>query len=518
MSVDLGVNLDLDLDLDAAGYDEDGCPTDVIDTTPLTCGGDPAAAALGATDLLPADPDGFTTTHPLAVTAPGPELATLLAIYDSRTLGDSDLVTYVAAAERLKAWTDAKALTATAELAARCARLRGVGTGADQVPAEQVAATELAAGLSLSPTGGRMRVELAESLRRLPRTRIALASGRIDLPKARAIADALTHLPDAAAQAVEAGALEKAGRQTLPQLTAGLRRAVLAADPAAAETRRQAARLERGVWRQALDDGMSRLEWVAPSVEVEAGYQWLTGHALLAQAGDRRRVRGQRAAGTSTADIDEIRTLDQCRSDVLADLATDGLAHDRLPTRHGRPAQIGVVVAASTLRGDDDEPAELVGVGPITAVAAREVAADGVWRRLLTDPAGQVIDISACTYQPPQAMQDLVNARDRTCRGPGCRMPAERCDLDHTEEWPCGPTCAANLTALCRTHHRVKTLTDASYRSDGHGGQLWTLPSGRGYHRLPEPILDHPALVARHATGPPDREPPPEAGPDVPPF
>lgn len=136
-----------------------------------------------------------------------------------------------------------------------------------------------------------------------------------------------------------------------------------------------------------------------------------------------------------------------------------------------------------------------------------------MWRRLLTDPAGQLVDISTDTYHPPQAMRDLVIARDRTCRGPGCRMPADRCDLDHTLEAPCGPTCPGNLCALCRTHHRLKTLTDTRYRPDRHGGQIWTLPSGRTYHRQPEPLLDHPGLVQHR-----DRTAPPTNGLDPPPF
>jgi hypothetical protein len=90
-------------------------------------------------------------------------------------------------------------------------------------------------------------------------------------------------------------------------------------------------------------------------------------------------------------------------------------------------------------------------------------------------------------------MRDLVLARDRTCRGPGCRSPADRCDLDHTVPWPTGPTSPANLRALCRSHHRLKTHTDTTHSAHDHGGgHTWTLPSGRTYTREPEPVLDRP--------------------------
>jgi predicted restriction endonuclease len=44
------------------------------------------------------------------------------------------------------------------------------------------------------------------------------------------------------------------------------------------------------------------------------------------------------------------------------------------------------------------------------------------------------------------------------CRWPGCTRSARTCDLDHIVPWPDGPTTADNLIALCRGHHRLKTL------------------------------------------------------------
>jgi hypothetical protein len=410
---------------------DQGVPTYVVDSAVLTCGTDPAAAALGPAELVPPDPG--MGPHPLATTPAGSGLATLLEVFDPATLTDAGLVAYVAAAERVKSWAEAAQAAATTELTGRCARLRGVGTGPEQVPAAQVAATELAAGLALTPAAARLRVELAASLNRLPGTRDALAAGRIDTVKARAIAEATDPLDPATAHTVETRVLGRAGRQTATMLRAALRRAVIAADPAAAETRRAAATAGRGVWRETLDHGQSRLEWVAPSEQIETAHQWITGLAQRARTGDRD---GARAAG----DVGDVRTLHQCRSDVLADLAEHALRHHDLPRHHGRAPQIHVVVAASTLLGLDDEPAELAGAGPLTAHTARRIAADGTWRRLLTDPAGHLVDLSTDTHEPTQAQRDHVTTRDRTCQGPGCRTPAARCDLDHTLQWPTGPT------------------------------------------------------------------------------
>jgi len=128
----------------------------------------------------------------------------------------------------------------------------------------------------------------------------------------------------------------------------------------------------------------------------------------------------------------------------------------------------------------DDLPAELAGYGPITAETARELAADATWRRILTDPAtGTVLDVGRTTYSPPPALAAHVRARDGTCRWFGCRRPAERCDLDHTEPHPRGPTAEYNLEALCRPHHRLKTHSTWSVVQHGGGVMAWTSPTGQ---------------------------------------
>ena len=96
-------------------------------------------------------------------TAPGPYLAALVGSVDPRALDADRLVELAAAAARLGSWAAEREAAATVELTARCARLRGVGPRVDEVPAEAVAATELAAGLALSAGAARLRVELADS-------------------------------------------------------------------------------------------------------------------------------------------------------------------------------------------------------------------------------------------------------------------------------------------------------------------------------------------------------------------
>ncbi len=157
--------------------------------------------------------------------------------------------------------------------------------------------------------------------------------------------------------------------------------------------------------------------------------------------------------------------------------------------RAGPPAiPISVTVSLDTLLGLSREPAELTGWGLLDPDTARDLAADGAWRRWLCDPTtGHLLDAGARIYRPSAALARFVRARDRTCRWPNCHQPAIRCDLDHTEAFEDGgPTTCANLCTLCRRHHRLKHESDGSYQQDPDGRTTWTDSHGRVHVRLPE--------------------------------
>ncbi|MGH8834787.1 MAG: DUF222 domain-containing protein [Actinomycetes bacterium] len=167
------------------------------------------------------------------------------------------------------------------------------------------------------------------------------------------------------------------------------------------------------------------------------------------------------------------RTMDQLRVDALVQMAQDSLrtgrlggdgTGQRLATAHGQRPLIQVTVPFSTLLGLDDQPGELAGYGPIPASVTRRIAADGTWRRLLTDLAtGALLDYGKTRYQPPPDLIDHVIARDRRCRFPGCGQPAYRCQIDHTVPSPDGPTADTNLGPLCLPHHVAKTHAGGGY-------------------------------------------------------
>ncbi|MFB4352284.1 DUF222 domain-containing protein [Microbacterium sp. LS_15] len=181
------------------------------------------------------------------------------------------------------------------------------------------------------------------------------------------------------------------------------------------------------------------------------------------------------------------RTLDQIRADLLADLLLAAIPSEALGT--GLDAihpRIQVTVAASTLAGADDRPAELDGYGPLDPDIARALAGRHTgWSRLFLDPSGLVVESD--TYTPTEAMRRFLRARDQHCRFPGCRMPVHRCEIDHNHDHARGGrTRLDNLSHLCTTHHSLKQ-PDVHDRhrwtaQQGPGGEVtWTSPLGREY-------------------------------------
>ncbi|MCZ4520645.1 DUF222 domain-containing protein [Rhodococcus ruber] len=70
----------------------------------------------------------------------------------------------------------------------------------------------------------------------------------------------------------------------------------------------------------------------------------------------------------------------------------------------------------------------------------------------------------ALAYRPTIALAERIRYRDRTCRHPGCDVPARQCEIDHVVPYlhrdPAngGWTIDSNLHCLCRYHHSLKTM------------------------------------------------------------
>ncbi len=418
----------------------------------------------------------------LAEAAPGPHLLTWLAAVEPRTVSRSARVDLLIAYERMAAWV-------AAGQARVLACLDHPADPAD--PAERMAAgggddwtrEEVACALRLSAGAAQRRLDVARALdTRLPATRQALEEGRVSHAHAVVLAEATDRLTADGAAVVEARVLARAESQTPAELRRAARRAALAVDPLTAEEAHVRARTERAVQMFPLDDGMAELRALLPA---EGALTVMTALTALANHPDLP-LPAWNADGLDAGGFDP-RGIDARRADALVALAAAALDDPALPRQHELRPHIQVTVSAGTLLGLSDEPGELAGYGPITAATARRIAANGTWRRLLTDPAtGIVVDVGSRTYTPSAALTRLIIARDRTCTFPHCQMPAQRCDIDHGIAFAeGGPTDACNCHALCRRHHRAKHEGGWRVERRRDGSATWTSPTGKIYRTRP---------------------------------
>jgi hypothetical protein len=186
----------------------------------------------------------------------------------------------------------------------------------------------------------------------------------------------------------------------------------------------------------------------------------------------------------------------------------------------GVRAEVVLTVPVLSLLGHSDEPAHLEGVGPIDMDTATLLAANAPsFVRVLTHPeTGAVLSVGRDRYRIPEDLRRTLQIRDVTCRFPGCRRPARRCDVDHVRAWADGgPTECCNLQCLCEKHHRLKHEMGWAPTLEPDGAVRWRSPIGLSYWTQPGGVW--PPRPAPPPARPPAASSPAASGyPDEPPF
>jgi Domain of unknown function (DUF222) len=257
-------------------------------------GGQDAAAeqaAAGATRMSAPLSPGRAGALGVEHMAPGPVQAGWLAAAagEVRGLDEYELAGVAIAARRLASWAQAAELSAVARITARAAAAdRRIGLAGDGRPGRvcRDAVGQVSLALMLTDHAAAGWADLAVTLAwRLPETGQALAAGTVDLPRAKAIAEATAVLGEDTARAVEAMVLPGAGGQTTAQLRARLRRAVIADDPDAAERRREEAERQARVSLYPDQDGTATLAGAGlPAIEAAAAMARITAIARAMKA------------------------------------------------------------------------------------------------------------------------------------------------------------------------------------------------------------------------------------------
>jgi Domain of unknown function (DUF222) len=257
-------------------------------------GGDPDGPSSAAAEdgrMGPPLPPGAAGALAVEHMAPGPVQAGWLAAAAAEvgSLDEYALAGVAIAARQLASWALAAELSAVAQITARAAAAdRSIGLQADGRPTRlcRDAVGQVSLALMLTDHAAAGWADLAITLCwRLPETGKALAAGAIDLARAKMIAEATSVLAEDAARAVEETVAPDAGRQTTAQLRVRLRRAVIAADPDAAERRREDAERHAKVSLYADEDGTATLAGTGlPAVQAAAAMARITAIARAMKA------------------------------------------------------------------------------------------------------------------------------------------------------------------------------------------------------------------------------------------
>lgn len=357
---------------------------------------------------------------------------------------------------------------------------------------------ELAAALRITEYAAGHLLDLSEALvHRYPAALRSMLRARMTQQHAEILVASLDELEPELRDGLLSPALALAEAEPVGTFRRALRRLVDAARAQTLVERHKEALTERRTAVEPVGDGMAWLHALLPAVEAYAIHGRLTRQGKAIQA--------QEAADPA---VEHPRTLDQARADILCDLLIDGESPTHPEAARGIRATVVVTVPALALLGHEKgcEPATVEGVGPIPIDRARALcgAADG-WMRVLTHPeTGAVLSVGRDQYRPPASLRRLVRWRADRCNGPGCGMPASRCELDHSVAWEHGgETSVTNLAPLCKNHHIVKHHGGWSVRQLEGGALEWVSPAGRRYVVEPERKLPVFRVAAASAGGDP---------------
>jgi hypothetical protein len=414
---------------------------------------------------------------------PGITTLTSLVAINPHDLTPADRIDYLTALERQTAWLQALMQRAIVAVAG-CDSSKPNGSdpffGVDDAERE-----DISTALRLAPTTAQSRIDVARTLvNHLPNTCSALATGEISPAHATVIAKETAAairdgLPESAIFEIEQRAIAHAEFHTPGQVANQVRTTIARISPETFEETVARARDTRKVSCYTESDGISTIVAILPAADAQIVMNSIESF-----------IRAASADLGSDTNMDP-RSSDMKRADALTAIAGAYLATAaETVTPHRRPISVNVTIDLPTLLGLAENPGQLAGYGAIPASVARELAADGKWKRFITDPqTGNLLDYGRQSYEPPQALVDFLIARDRTCRFPGCRRSAALSDIDHAQSWETGGrTSPDNLGALCRRHHRLKTHDGWKVESRQDGSCTWTSPLGKIYLTPARPI------------------------------
>jgi hypothetical protein len=371
--------------------------------------------------------------------------------------GVEDLRALVAGLARLEGADDGQRIDLISELeslkgAASAAQARLAVSFADSQEAAQEAggaaarergrgvATQIALARRESPHRGSRHLGFARAMvHEMPATMAHLTAGRVSEWRATILCRETAVLTVGDRREVDrrlAADLPSLGDVQIERAARGLAAQL---DPASVARRASKAASERCVSLRPAPDTMTYLSGLLPVAQGVATYAALDRRARELMAAGDERGRGQ----------------------IMADTLVERVTGQA--TASAVPIEVNLVMPAGTLMGSTDEPAEVVGHGPISAATAQALLAASadsealVWfRRMLTSLDGtHLIGLESRRRLFPEGIKRFLALRDKTCRTPWCDAPIRH--GDHVvAAGRDGPTSAANGQGLCVACNQAK--------------------------------------------------------------
>lgn len=352
----------------------------------------------------------------------------------------------------------------------------------------------MAAAMGRSTAAGKSLVNDALVLAsRLPRLFEAMTAGRVEVWRARRVAQAVRMRPIDVAEEVDVKVTPIADSIGVARLEAIIDEAMLRLHVEERELEIEESRESYGIEFYESFHGFHGGENV-PVAELRICGDVKDLGAFEAMASKIARILGeqQRAEGSfpESLEVRKARAVGILADPQLAlELLNGGsLANGR--TIHG----IQLVVHMSP----DQANAMVSGFDPVATV-------DGPLRARLAEQVAEwcnrpesafsvlpVIDLNQHVESTSIAVTDRMarraTLRTPTCVFPFCDRPSRSCDVDHRVPTgdglgQHGVSCDCNLVPLCRHHHRLKTFAGWSYTPIEDTVWLWSDPHGRSYLR-----------------------------------
>ena len=378
-----------------------------------------------------------------------------------------------------------------------------------------------------------------------PALQSAALSGEISVAQARAIDHVLGELP-ATLEADQRGRAEelmlaKAQRLDAKDLANQTRRVLEEVAPEVDAVEDELARLDaerRQAWSarslvfHAARGGSIGFKGQLPKQEGEAFQKLVEGYVLTnrraqEQSADRHDEPGLRTHEQRVADglITLVRAHGGGRPDALGPLdptdadapgGADG-AGVSVAGPTGGPARKPLIVATMSLDllVQQREQAGVLGTEhDLSAAELRRLLCDCDVLPVVLGSASEPLDVGRQRRLVTAPIRRALEARDKGCAFPGCRVGVGACEAHHIRPWWAGgPTSLANLVLLCPHHHG--TVEPLRFWHDTGGPPRWQVHMGADGHpeflppprpgqsSRPEPIRNQRTLASIESRPPP---------------